>query len=193
MDDPTKGFDRLRPAEVDEAQRVRFLELVGEIEEQALQVDSWYTEAEAAAQQARLAKLLAEWNAEAHRAYEAYEFKQYHGGMDTETFVREALLQPVGFVDDLRFEEACAAIAAVSSAKLGQAETGSIINALNNNFPGGLCSDLVFWPDVWFGDKTLLQIELTPEQMIGYLCKRSGRKLADMPDDLELSVPVPAN
>lgn len=139
-----------------------------------------------------VAGLMEEWNAGAHRAYEAVELATYDGSMDARTFVREALLRPVGRLEDLRFEEASAAMGAVARAELDPAVTSAVMQTLEANFPGAEVSDLIFWPDAWFQDDARLHVALTPDQLVGYACARSGRSLEGAPEDLSLPHPVPA-
>lgn len=181
MSSRADGWNRLRPAKVDAGDLARFVALAAEIESCAAAHDD----------EAKLQTLLDEWNERAYRPYAPGEFTSYQGATSTEQFARAALATPVGYVDDLSFEEACGAMAAVAQAKLSDAETGAVLDALELNFPGANVSDLVFWPNAWFGDESLLDVELTPEQLVGYASARSGRSLAGEPSDLELPHPVP--
>ncbi|UVW55581.1 hypothetical protein NYO12_21125 [Klebsiella variicola] len=55
-----------------------------------------------------------------------------------------------------------------------------------------LPSDLIYWPDEWFQDKDMLHVDLTPEEIAGYLMAKSGRRLSDAPQ-IELKYPIPSN
>jgi hypothetical protein len=48
-------------------------------------------------------------------------------------------------------------------------------------------SDLIYWPDEWFQDKDMLHVDLTPEEIAGYLMAKSGRRLSDAPQSSEVS------
>lgn len=60
---------------------------------------------------------------------------------------------------------------------------------LEKNFHGNP-SDLIFWPDEWFQDPDMLDVELSVEEIACYLMVRSGRQLVDAPEiDLKYQIP----
>jgi hypothetical protein len=145
----------------------------------------------AADDDAELEGLLARWHAKAHRRYEPREFKTYYGAMSTEDFVRDALAPAAGFVSDLTFDEARAVFEAICTAALPEAETFHFIDFLEKNFADADVSDLIYWPNQWFEDESLMQVELSAAQMAGYAMRRSGRSLSGTPGDLDLPYPDP--
>lgn len=136
-----------------------------------------------------LCALLAEWNARASRPYEATEFRTYYEAMAKDVFVGQALAAPPPFIEDLTFDEAARAAAAIMRAEVSEVEVAHLLGLLETNLPGSEISDLIYWPNVWFRDDAMLHAELTPELVIGYAMARSGRRLAGTPDDLRLSAP----
>lgn len=129
-----------------------------------------------------LAAALDAWHERANRRYEPVEFRAYYGSMRIEDFVAGALAPVAGFVDDLTFEEARMLLVAITSAKLPMAQTDHYLALLDANLPGANLSDLIFWPDEWFGDPDALHIELTPEQTLTFAMGRAARTLTGAPD-----------
>lgn len=135
--------------------------------------------------------LLARWNARANRDYEAYEFKTYYGAMDQDQFVNEALAPRAGFVADLTYAELRAVFECVMASSIPEWEHSYFLGWLDVQFPGSNISDLIFWPDQWFGvDAAALKLELSADQLIAALMENSGRRLADAPEvSLPFAVP----
>ena len=51
------------------------------------------------------------------------------------------------------------------------------LNLVDSTFPGGNVSDLIFHPDSWFKDDKMLDVNLTPEVIIGYLMAYTKKRL----------------
>ena len=179
--------DRLRIKPVDENVVARMLELLADIEEE---LESG-GDAEA---------LLQQWHQHANHRYTTDAFLNYWKSTSEEDFVLTAL-NPEPTVDqELQFTEACAVIDAFKTGELSEHETDYYLNWLETQFPESNISDLIFWPDEWFGDASLFRdpggafrpgSELTSEQMVGYAMARCGRSLPGTPDDLVLPHPLP--
>lgn len=135
--------------------------------------------------------LLARWNARAGRTYTHAEFKTYYGAVDVETFVGEMLLGEPAVVSDLTYAELRAVLESAAGNELSEAVASYYLNWLDVNLPGANVSDLLYWPNEWFGDESMLQVELTPDQMLAYAMAKSGRQFADAPD-VPLPYPMPA-
>ena len=131
--------------------------------------------------------LLARWNARAGRSYTRAEFKTYYGAVDTETFVGEMLLGAPALVPDLTYAELSAVLRSELDHELSGAVGSYYLEWLDVNLPGANISDLLYWPNQWFNDEAMLQVELTPDQFLAYAMARAGRHFADAPAD----VPVP--
>jgi len=172
---------RLQPPPVAAADFRRWCDLCTEIE--ALATGN---------EDGRLSTLLAEWNGKAHHEYTPVEFKTYYGAVSKEEFVRDALSPRPRWIEDLTFEEAREAVAAIMSAEPTREDTCHALRVLDLNLPGGELSDLMYWPNEWFGDEQMLRVELTPAQVLEYAMARAGRRLVGSPDDIELPRPAPA-
>jgi len=53
---------------------------------------------------------------------------------------------------------------------------------LEAQFPAIPVSDLIFWPNVFFGDERLLHVSLTAEECVDVLMSRAGRQLRGVPE-----------
>jgi hypothetical protein len=144
--------------------------------------------------------LLEEWHRHATRPCDPHEFTSYWKSTDQEEFVREAVYPRPVFVADLTFGEARAVLEAVARVELEEAETVYFLKWLEAQFPKANISDLIYWPDEWFGDASLFrdsggafkpEAELSLDQILGYAMKRSSRELPGSPADIILPYPVP--
>lgn len=145
-------------------------------------------------------ELLEQWHRHATRTCEPHEFTSYWKSQDQEEFVREALYPRPAWVEDLTFDEASAVLEAVARVQLGEAETVYFLKWLEAQFPNANVSDLIYWPDAWFGDASLFrdaggafkpEAELSLDQILGYAMKRSKRELSGTPADIVLPFPMP--
>ncbi len=134
---------------------------------------------------------LAEWNAKAGRRYVVREFKTYYGAVSKRTFVEDALSPAPHLIDDLRFDEAVEVVPAITQVTISEAQMSFALAMLEHNLPGANLSDLVYWPDQWFGDATKLHIDLSPEHIVAYAMARSGRALLGAPE-IDLPYPLPS-
>lgn len=88
----------------------------------------------------------------------------------------------------------------LSSADLSEADDQYYLDWLEAQFPGGNTSDLIHWPDEWFGDASLFrnsngafkpEAELSSDQILAYAMAKSGRRLPGAPENVSLPFPVP--
>lgn len=93
------------------------------------------------------------------------------------------------FYADFTWDELVQTLRWVSDAKSKESEQNFALALLEKNFDGNP-SDLIFWPDEWFQDPDMFHVDLTTEEIAGYLMARSGRYLADAPE-IELKYPIP--
>ena len=134
--------------------------------------------------------LLARWNQRANRVFAPHEFTQYAGAMGTRDFVLMALTPKPQHVADLTFAEAVAVFDAVATGALESWELGFFKDWLELQFPDTNVSDLIFWPDSWFGVDAALQFPFTAQHFATAAMRRSGRQLPGaQPVDLPFPVP----
>jgi hypothetical protein len=136
-------------------------------------------------------ELIARWNARAGREYRPVEFTKYYGSIDTDEFVREALQPSPKWIADLTYAELRDVYEAVVSVELSESQTSHFLEWLEVNLPNANMSDLIYWPNEWFRDPSALHLELTADQALRYAMLRSGRILADAPQEVELPRPLP--
>ncbi len=134
--------------------------------------------------------LLARWNQRANRVFAPHEFMQYSGAMGTPDFVLLALTPKPKHVADLTWAEAVAVFEAVATGALEEWELGFFKDWLELQFPDANVSDLIFWPDSWFGVDAALQFPFTAPQLATAAMLRSGRQLPGA-HAVELPFPVP--
>lgn len=144
--------------------------------------------------------LLQQWHAHAGRRCEPHEFQAYWKAVSQETFVRDALSPEPSFDQELLYSEAIAVLGAVSTAALPEAESVYYLRWLEAQLPGAKVSDLIYWPDEWFGNAALFrdaggafkpEAELSHDQILAYAMAKSGRKLPGAPTDVTLPFPMP--
>ncbi len=63
----------------------------------------------------------------------------------------------------------------VCQAEGKESEQSYALGVLEKNFDANP-SDLIYWPDEWFQDKDMLHVDLTPEEIAGYLMAKSAAK-----------------
>jgi hypothetical protein len=168
--------DRFRLPPISDAELREYMDLSAEIEDGLEFGDD-------------VADLLARWNRRMGREYEPAEFR-YHGATDRSTFVTGALTGTPARVADLTYLELRAVLDEVLSARLSEAEGTYFVFWLEANLPGANVSDLIYWPNEWFKDQSMLHVALTPDQLLGYAMTASGRVLPDAPR-VELPYPMP--
>jgi hypothetical protein len=127
------------------------------------------------------AALLTRWNARANRPFASIEFKTYSGAMDQRAFVTSALIPRAEQVPDLQYSELLEVIQSVIEGDVDEAELGHFLGWLEAQFPGSSVSDLIYWPDQWFGSKEALAYEFTTAQIARALMDCSGRVLPAAP------------
>lgn len=140
-------------------------------------------------------ELFERWHTHAYRKCEPDEFRNYWRAVDQKTFVRDALNPSAAFDPQVTFAEALAVLQGMRS--VSESAKIHYLRWLEAQFPGSIISDLIYWPDEWFGDQSLFRdssgafkpdAKLTEEQILGYAMAKSGRKLADAP---EIALPFP--
>src|SRR3569623_955620 len=139
--------------------------------------------------------LLDEWHTHARRRCEPSEFQTYWKSVSKRTFVRGALNPKPSFDKELVYSEALAVLDAVSKVEVSESESMYYLNWLEALFPGSNMSDLIYWPDAWFGDASLFrdasgafrpESALSNDQILGYAMAKSGRAVPGAPTDIVL-------
>ena len=146
------------------------------------------------------AELLQQWHAHARRRCDPSEFRTYWKAISRETFVRNALNPKPSLDKDVIYSEVLAVLNDVAAAELSESENNYYLAWLEAQFPGSNLSDLIYWPDEWFGDAALFrhpngafkpEAELSNEQVLGYAMAKSGRTLPGAPTNVVLPFPLP--
>jgi hypothetical protein len=136
-------------------------------------------------------ELLDRWNTRASRPYSPDEFRYYSASTSLETFVGTMLLGAPAPVPDLTYGELREVVAAVMKAELPEELLNYFIEWLEANLPNANITNLIYWPNHWFGDESLLQVELTPDQILVYAMAKSGRRVPGAPDNVPMPYPIP--
>ncbi len=144
--------------------------------------------------------LLVEWHVHAGRECEPHEFANYWRSMNQEEFVREALNPVPTRQEDISYAEVLAVTQAIMAGELKESERSYYLSWLEIQFADSNISDLIYWPDHWFGDASLFrdetgafkpEVELNADQIVAYAMEKSGRRLDDRPDDVVMPFPLP--
>jgi hypothetical protein len=136
---------------------------------------------------------LAAWNRRAGTEYEEAEFRSYYGSMEIDDFVAIMLMGVPKLVPDLTYAELRDVLEAQLSATLSEAEVSYYLRWLEVNLPNADISDLLYWPDQWFRDETMLHVELSHDQILAYAMAKSGRSISGAPAEVPMPYPIPAN
>lgn len=174
--------DRLKPVHPTATLRSLMKDLVRKIVEK---IDECKEE-----EDPEIIELITQWNSHSTRAFEFHEFRDFYSYTDEKSFIKTAFHKPA-YVPDLSLTEVLALIDYVCGAEGDDADQNYALNLLEENFPNANVSDLIYWPNEWFQDETMLHVELSSEEIAAYLMKRSGRSWADAPD-VQLAYPIPA-
>lgn len=134
--------------------------------------------------------LLARWTARAGGAYQPSDF-HYHGAIDRDTFVGEMLLGEPALVPDLSYDELREVLRSVAEGELSEAVSSYFVWWLEANLPGANVSDLLYWPNEWFGDEAMLHAELSHDQILAYALAKSGRSVPGAPEGVPMPYPIP--
>ncbi|EAB1658869.1 hypothetical protein K6I73_002908 [Salmonella enterica subsp. diarizonae serovar 35:k:e,n,x,z15] len=134
--------------------------------------------------------LIEKWNIFAVTRFEFSDFRDYYSWISTENFVKTALYQ-AKYQADLSFHEAKQIIEFISTAEGNEALQGYALSLIELNFSEPCVSDLFYYPEYWFKNDSMSDVNLTYDEILGYLMKKSGRWLPDAPE-IDLPYPLPA-
>lgn len=136
-----------------------------------------------------LKSAIAEWDSQVLVPYAFSDFRDFSSWTNAEEFTRMAFNQEK-FYADFTWQELLQMIDCVCDPQARESEQHFALSLLDVNFDANP-SDLIFWPDEWFQNPDMLHVELTTEEIAGYLMMRSGRQLTDAPD-ITLKYPIPS-
>ncbi|STU98080.1 Uncharacterised protein [Klebsiella pneumoniae subsp. pneumoniae] len=174
--------ERMKPAKIS---RQKLKELADVAEEILSQIDSGADEDDAG-----LKALIDDWNRQAVNPYEFSDFRDFSSWTSAKDFTRMAFNQEK-YIEDLTWDELVQIISFVCNAEGKESEQSYALGLLEKNFDANP-SDLIYWPNEWFQDEDMLHVDLTPEEIAGYLIAKSGRLLSDAPQ-IDLRYPIPPN
>ena len=172
--------ERLKPAKIN---RQKLKELADAAEEILSQIDNGADEDDEG-----LKAMIDDWNRQVVNPYEFSDFRDFSSWTDAKNFTQMAFNQEK-YIADLTWDELVQIIRFVCSAEGKESEQSYALGLLEKNFDANP-SDLIYWPDEWFQDKDMFHVDLTPEEMAGYLMAKSGRRLSDAPQ-IDLRYPLP--
>jgi hypothetical protein len=101
--------------------------------------------------------LLQRWHTHTRRQFDPYKFRTYWKSVSKKTFVRDALNPAPALTEDLWCFEARDVLEAIGGADLSESAKTYYLAWLEAQLPGSNISDLIFWPDVRFGDASLFR------------------------------------
>ena len=172
--------ERMKPAKIS---RQKLKELTDMAKEILSQIDNGAGEDDEG-----LKAMIDDWNRQVVNPYEFSDFRDFSSWTDAKNFTRMAFNQEK-YVSDLTWDELVQIISFVCNAEGKESEQSYALGVLEKNFDANP-SDLISWPDEWFQDKDMLHVDLTPEEIAGYLMAKSGRRLSDAPQ-IDLIYPLP--
>ncbi|WP_256667532.1 MULTISPECIES: hypothetical protein [unclassified Pseudomonas] len=88
-----------------------------------------------------------------------------HSHTDAQNFIRTAFHQEK-YVDDLSFEAACALTEFICKCEGTESDVGYALGLLETNFADANASDLIFWPEEWFGDPDMLHVDMSTAEIV---------------------------
>ncbi|HVL15883.1 MAG TPA: hypothetical protein VM529_25145 [Gemmata sp.] len=140
---------------------------------------------------AETSEMIDRWNRRAARPYSHDEFRYYQASTSCESFVTTMLLGKPSVIPDLTYGELRDVVETVMTAAASEAELNYFIEWLEANLPDSNITNLIYWPNHWFNDESLLHAELNPDQILAYAMMRSGRLIPGAPENVPLPYPIP--
>ncbi|EAV3188097.1 hypothetical protein E1B13_24185 [Salmonella enterica subsp. enterica] len=172
--------ERMRPVKVSSK---KIKELAKKAEQILATIDSGVSEEDAV-----LKEMIDDWNSQVTCPYDFSDFRDFSSWTDAKEFTRIAF-NLEKFYEDFTWDELVQTIKCVSDPKSKESEQNFALSLLEKNFHSNP-SDLIFWPNHWFKNPDMLHVDLSTEEIAGYLMARSGRQLVDAPKiDLKYQMP----
>lgn len=172
--------ERMRPAKVSSKKISELAKMAAEI---LSRIDNGVEKNDA-----ELKTMITDWNSQVSCPYAFSDFRDASSHTSAREFTRIAL-NFAKFYEDFTWSELVQAINCILEENASESEQHHALSLLEKNFNGNP-SDLIFWPDVWFQEAGMLEVELTTEEIAAYLMARSGRALSDAPV-IKLRYPIP--
>ncbi|MDF1738804.1 MAG: hypothetical protein P1U86_06575 [Verrucomicrobiales bacterium] len=80
-------------------------------------------------------------------------------------------------INDLKYDELVEMIDVISDPETDE-ETGSYYEqTIELTMPGARVADLILWPDDWFQDDTMADVDLSPAEIASYVLAWTGKNL----------------
>jgi len=94
-------------------------------------------------------------------------------------------------INDLTYEELVEMIDDISDPDTDE-ETGSYYEGIiERTLPGANVADLILWPDDWFEDEAMAEVDLSPGDIANYILAWTGKRL---PGSEKITLPeIPAS
>lgn len=172
--------ERMRPVKVSSK---KIKELAKKAEQILATIDSGVSEEDAV-----LKEMIDNWNSQVACPYDFSDFRDFSSWTDAKEFTRIAF-NLEKFYEDFTWDELIQTINCVCDPKSKESEKNFALSVLEKNFHSNP-SDLIFWPNHWFKNPDMLHVDLSTEEIAGYLMARSGRQLVDAPA-IDLKYPFP--
>lgn len=80
-------------------------------------------------------------------------------------------------VHNLTFEELVEMIDVISDPDTDEETGGYYEQTIELTLPGSNVADLILWPDDWFQDDAMAQVDLSPAEIASYLLAWTGKQL----------------
>ncbi|ENU7738072.1 hypothetical protein ACE3YX_004747 [Salmonella enterica] len=172
--------ERMKPVKVSSK---KIKELAKKAEQILATIDSGVSEEDAI-----LKEMIDDWNSQVVCPYDFSDFRDFSSWTDAKEFTRIAF-NLEKFYEDFTWDELVQTINCVCDPKSKESEQNFALSLLEKNFHSNP-SDLIFWPNHWFNNPDMLHVDLSTEEIAGYLMARSGRQLVDAPKiDLKYQIP----
>ncbi|EMB4323892.1 hypothetical protein RJ492_001645 [Pluralibacter gergoviae] len=137
----------------------------------------------------KLKAMIDEWNSQVINTCSFSDLRDFSSWIDAKNFTRNAFNRSQ-FIQDLSWHELVQIIDFICSAEGKESDQQYALDLLEINFDANP-SDLIYWPNEWFKSEDMFNVDLTSEEIAGYLMAKSGRRLADAPV-IALKYPMPA-
>lgn len=123
---------------------------------------------------AEIEEWLNEFNAMAASDLKWEDFQEIYGYQNHDEWVKGVLLrQRVVALPDISREELCEIVRRIQENPGGESATDFYLAMLQANVPYNGVSDLIFWPNIHFGDEDVSR-ELTPAQIVKIALNNPG-------------------
>jgi hypothetical protein len=91
-------------------------------------------------------------------------------------------------VKDLAYTELIEILTAILEITFTENETSYYLRLLEVNFPGSDPTNLIYWPNTWFNNKTKLSIELNAYEILHWIIAKTGKRPKNTPSNAEIPV-----